>query len=766
MARHVPALVAYSALAAAMLWPLPLHLSDRVPHDLGDPLLSMWTFWWNATVLPFTEQWWNAPLFFPAAEAITFSDHRLGISVFTTPLIWLGASPLAAYNAAFVLSYIASAFAAYCLALELTANRATAFVGGLIFGFNPFRAEHLAHLELLCAYWLPVGLLALHRWTSGGGHWWLVLLSVALTLQVLTSAYYFAFFGVLIGLWLLWFLPRNRALKQYAALALSLLVPLAIAAPIYSYYQRAHARVGMMRTIADIEGGSADLIALVTPPDALALWPFPAGWYRTEGALYPGGVAVLLVAVALVLSRRSSPSERLSRVAVVLRRGALGVAILAFANALIPVLFGSVGFSIAGQRVSISRPSKSLVVALCLLAVWCLTGSTVRSAWRRRSPLAFYTLATMAMWVLALGPTARVLGERVLYKAPYAWLMPLPGFGNAFRIPARFGMIAALTLSVAGAVALTQILARTSTRMRRIAVLLIAAAIAVDGWISPLPLIAPPRPLAIPASLPAGAAILELPTNGFADAQAMYRAIVHRRPLVNGLSGYQPPHSQVLGAALGEGQVEVLPVLATVAPIAVFVDRTAPGDLPARVRALPTATLIAEIESHDVLLISASVAAQSLAGGGSAPRATAVHSVGSASDPAHVNDGDLGTIWVSRPQDGGEELRADIGQALDVSGVEMSHARAAWGFPRRLSIALSTDGEQWIDVWDGATAPLALAAALARPRDVLTRLPFAPQRARYVRLRQTGQSPYPWAVAELRVVAAERSRVSGPGQVR
>ena len=60
------AAVAYAALAVALTFPLVLHLSSVVPHDLGDPLLSTAILWWNAHVPWFTERWWNGFAFYPA----------------------------------------------------------------------------------------------------------------------------------------------------------------------------------------------------------------------------------------------------------------------------------------------------------------------------------------------------------------------------------------------------------------------------------------------------------------------------------------------------------------------------------------------------------------------------------------------------------------------------------------------------------------------------------------------------------------------------
>ena len=143
------ALAVYVSVTLAMTWPLVLRLADGVPKDLGDPLFSTWAIWWNAQVLPFTDAWWHAPIFYPAGNAMALADHRVGLGVITTPLIWAGASPLVAYNVAFLGSFFLSAAAGYALALAVTGHRPAAFVGGLVFGFHPFRAAHLEHVELL-----------------------------------------------------------------------------------------------------------------------------------------------------------------------------------------------------------------------------------------------------------------------------------------------------------------------------------------------------------------------------------------------------------------------------------------------------------------------------------------------------------------------------------------------------------------------------------------------------------------------------------------
>src|SRR5205085_5929002 len=90
------------------------------PSDLGDRLLSANILWWNAHAIPLTERWWNGFAFYPSPGMMTFSDHRLGVSLLASPLQWLGASPFTAYNIVLIVTFPLCAMAAHSLAFVLT----------------------------------------------------------------------------------------------------------------------------------------------------------------------------------------------------------------------------------------------------------------------------------------------------------------------------------------------------------------------------------------------------------------------------------------------------------------------------------------------------------------------------------------------------------------------------------------------------------------------------------------------------------------------
>ena len=97
------AAAAYAALTVAFMWPVVAHLSSAWPHDAIDPALNAAILSWDAHALPMTHAWWDAPIFWPVRGALALSEHLLGISLLTTPLQWSGATPLTAYNVAFLL---------------------------------------------------------------------------------------------------------------------------------------------------------------------------------------------------------------------------------------------------------------------------------------------------------------------------------------------------------------------------------------------------------------------------------------------------------------------------------------------------------------------------------------------------------------------------------------------------------------------------------------------------------------------------------------
>jgi hypothetical protein len=363
----------------------------------------------------------------------------------------------------------------------------------------------------------------------------------------------------------------------------------------------------------------------------------------------------------------------------------------------------------------------------------------------------FYALATVVMWVLSLGPSPTLMNREVIYKAPYAWLMLLPGL-DGVRVPARFWGLATLCLAVGAALAVSSITAWWSP-LRRWLPALVCSLVVVEGWPRPLSFHDPPIPR--PAHVRA-AARLELPTDESHDVVALYRSIEHRRPTINGYSGYFAPHYWALQALVWSRSDGLLQRLAELGPLEIVVDDESDRDGTWRrfVTSYPDAELVHAGDGYTAFRVPLRQSVSRQAPTVAAPLPIA-HVRGSPfQDVAgHMTDGERVTRWHTGPQRPGSEVLIDLGVARDVSGLVMALAGYVGDFPRELTIEASSDGSSWTQVWSGPTGLQALNAALADPLNVPLTLTFDARASRYLRMRQHGRDDtYYWSISELTVL--------------
>ena len=242
-------LALFLALALAWLWPVPSRLTSRIPSDQGDPVLNTWILWWNAQAVPFTDRWWSPPVFYPLRGTLAFSEHLFGIAVFTTPLQLAGLNAVGAYNVALILSSWLSGFFAFLLGRRLTGSSLAGVIAGVAFALAPYRAGQLSHLQVLTAQWMPLALLAMHRYLDERRFRWLALFAVAWLLQAFSNGYFLLFFPVLIGVWLLWFVHWKADPVPGLALAGTFALSSLLLVPSLLKYRSVHAEFGLRQTV-------------------------------------------------------------------------------------------------------------------------------------------------------------------------------------------------------------------------------------------------------------------------------------------------------------------------------------------------------------------------------------------------------------------------------------------------------------------------------------------------------------------------------------
>lgn len=740
----------YALLTAALTWPLVLSPSRVVPNDVGDPSLNMFLMAWNARVLPLTDRWWNVPQFHPIEGVTAYSEHLLGLSIITTPIIAATGSALLAYNTVFFLSFVLCALAAHVLCYVLTGRHDVSIVAGVAFGFAPYRMSQLAHIQVLSAFWMPIALAALHLFFQRRQARWLAVFAAAWLLQALSCGYYLFYLSVLVGLWLIWFAAGRERWVAIAKVAAAWAVAGLAMAPIAYGYLKFQTMYGLRRWPDEIAAFSADIASVLRAPDNLRVW----GWLnvvdRPESQLFPGLTILVLAVLGVALAWGGAASAaggrlRASRILLAL---AVAVALVAAT----PLWFGRWNIELFGlELLSVGTPQKPLSIAVLLAAAALALHPSVRFGWRRRSPLAFYVLATIAMWLFSLGPSPTLMDRPLLYKAPYAWLLELPGV-DGVRVPARFWVLGTLCLATAGALGVARLMARWPA-LRRPLPAVVCGLLLIEAW--PTPIVLEPAPAPRPSHTRA-VARLELPVNPPHDAIALYRAIEHGRPVFNGYSGYFAPHYWALQYLLDQRDPAVLARLSAFGAVEAVVDHDWDGGRHWRnyLRAYPDVEIVHEDAGYTAYRIRRGPAFAGLPRieGDPLPVAAITASLYQGL-VGNMLDGDRVTRWhTGGPQDPSNEMVIDLGAERTVHGLVIEIAGFVADFPRVLTIETSIDGVAWSPAWSGGTALIALSAALEQPLTIPMPFPFTPRPARTIRLRQTGrEAVYYWSVAELRV---------------
>lgn len=746
----------YFVLAILNTWPLVRDWHTRLAAATGDPTINSGVLWWNATHVPFSASWWDAPQFYPTLGVSSFTENLVGLSPIASPVIWLTDNPTLAYNVAYFLTWPLSALAAYLLMLRLTKDRSVAFVSGLAYGFSVYRTAELGHLQMLSAYWMPVCLLALHGFLEDRRIRWLCLFGVAWLFQSLSNGHFMLFGAVLIGMWLAYFCsPRQRWRIAIAILAAWIVASLPLV-PVLLKYRDIHNGLGLHRSLSENLSFSARPHSWmeVSPDDSFWSLILPAG----RDDLFPGATVVVLAVAGVVVAvkRRQSDSTRPTRA---LRRIRIGLAVLFTAGVATVVAFqiwGPWRFTVRGTVIRMTDSNRAAILAALSAGILILTSGRARAAIGRRGPLVFYTVSVLVIGILCFGPVIRFGTEPwlgvILSPAPYAWLFKLPGFME-LRVPLRFWMFGVLCLTAAAAVSLRNLL--PTGRSRSVVLATIGMLFVVEGWMPAMRMVEPTERWSTVEPADLDVPILELPIGPEWDYDATFRAGWHHRRVVNGVSGYNAPQYVAVVAGLQARDPAALAALTSLGALDVVVNHTADADgsIASYVGSFPGAARIVTDGKRSTYRLPAGSKEAPLGAPIAISRVSA-----SSYDAGAAIDGNIETGWGVYPQEPGQWLMIDLGAVRDVAGITHSIGEYLLDFPRLLAIDVSTDGSTWRRVWEGPTFAETLLASLRLPLERPLRFSFPAQRAQFIRLTQLAQSNTMWRVSELQVHGPVRDR--------
>jgi hypothetical protein len=281
---------------------------DYVP-DFGDPLFSMWrTGWVNHQLVSDPRHLFDANIFYPEHLTLTLSDSIILPALTGSPLLAAGLHPVIVYNLLLLSGFWFSGIATYLLVYELVGSHRGAFIAGLTYACSAYRFDHYSHLEMQMTQWMPLGLLALHRFISTRRWPYAIACALAMVAQLYSSMYYAVFFLVYaaaigVGLVLIYKPPLRQVV-----------IPIVIGAVLAAFValplERAFAAGAPMKGTRETKE-----IALysATPSDYFRASRYSVLWRDrlraplAERTLFPGVAPLALAAIAAAPPLRAIP---------------------------------------------------------------------------------------------------------------------------------------------------------------------------------------------------------------------------------------------------------------------------------------------------------------------------------------------------------------------------------------------------------------------------------------------------------------------------
>jgi hypothetical protein len=425
-APALAALPLFLALAVVHTWPLatdPAHLSRN---DNGDTVFNEWVLAWVTHQAPRgLRHLFDANILYPERSTLAFSDALIFQSILAAPILWLGGSPVLAYNLVLIAGLTLSGWAMSVVVRRWTGSWVAGLVAGMIFGINGHTLTRLPHLQAQHGEFLPLAMLAFDSMLRQPGVRAALQLGAAVAIQGLASIYLLVFTTVALIAAALsrpaeWIgsrlAPVGRSLAIAVGCSALVLVPLLLP------YLRVSRDYGFTRGIGGMSFYAANLTDFLATPARIHMATWSAGFFRGN-AYFPGALALALAAVALI----SGVAFRDSRARMCLAAGAAGL-YLSFGTKL-------PGYALLYRLLPLLQAVRQVARFgyLVIFAAAALAGFGVIVVQRRVPSRGWPPVAAALLLAAALEPLAAPLGFTYFDRIPAIYQ----------RVPRRPGVVVA-----------------------------------------------------------------------------------------------------------------------------------------------------------------------------------------------------------------------------------------------------------------------------------------------------------------------------------
>lgn len=296
-------------LAVVHSWPLATYPAGLSLNYNGDVMLNEWIVAWVQHQLPRDPlHLFSANIFYPAPDALAFSEPLIVPALMGSPVRALGGSPVLVHNLLLLTGLALTMLGAYALVRDWTGDHLAALLAASAWAFNTQSLTRLEHLQAQHAYGVPLALLAADRLLATGHLRHALWLALWMAVMAYTSGYLVVFTTVALAVLLVVRLaalrrPATPVARTVTLFALATVITGLAVLPLYLPYRRVAVEQNMVRTLESVTEFSAGFDGYWASYGRLHDWLWNAAAAReTPDAYFPGIAVALLALAALVLS--------------------------------------------------------------------------------------------------------------------------------------------------------------------------------------------------------------------------------------------------------------------------------------------------------------------------------------------------------------------------------------------------------------------------------------------------------------------------------
>ncbi len=386
--------VLLAAELAIVVWPLPLHVGQSVSGH-WDSFFGVWRLAWIADAIRTPGvRLFDAPIFHPHGLTLAFSDAVLFPSLLAAPLRYAGLTPVLTFNIVLAAAFLTSGLALFALVRRLTGSLEAGLVSATIFTLAPYRLDHLDHLEMQAAAFMPAGLWLWHRAVDRQSAAAAAGAASMAVLQWLSTIYFGMLFApyALVMCAIEWErVSRPRRARILMAMAIAGVVGVLVVAWYSSPYLANRAATGDREASVVAEYSATPLSYLAVHPRSALYGGLLSAFGSAETRLFPGLLALVLAGAGL--ARTPWSRRKWAYVAA----GVVGFDLSLGTNGLLVPLLREVALPYRGIR----APARAGILVLLTVAVFAGWGTTFALA-RTRSRMSRYLVTATLLLVLVV----------------------------------------------------------------------------------------------------------------------------------------------------------------------------------------------------------------------------------------------------------------------------------------------------------------------------------------------------------------------------